>query len=59
MGKICINAYRSPKHTDEQGRKMIVCQLTKALCIAQRYCTNDNQYVVSENANRYCKNYNK
>lgn len=59
MNNICINAYKNSKHKDENGEQLVVCQKTGDICIAQRYCTNESKYIVSERANVYCKDYNK
>lgn len=55
----CTNAYKSSQVKDSLGNKYVVCQKTKKPCVAQRFCGELNDYIVSENANRVCKNYNK
>lgn len=55
----CCNAYRSSLNKDENGKKIIMCNKTKMHCTVQRYCNERQDYIVSENAEKYCKNYNK
>lgn len=59
MNTTCINAYRSSKVKDSLGNKYIVCQKTKKPCVAQRFCNEVRDYIVSERAERVCKNFNK
>lgn len=59
MTNVCINSYRSSGNKDESGKKIVMCQKTRKPCVAQRYCGEVQDYIVSENANRVCKNYNK
>ena len=57
MANLCVNAYKNAQNVDETGKKIILCQKTKQPCVAQRYCGEQNNYIVSENANKVCKNY--
>ena len=42
---------------DAQGNKRICCCLNNDICIAQRWCPEQNQYIVSEREKNICKNY--
>lgn len=57
MANLCINAYKSADKADENGKKIILCQKTKQPCVAQRYCGERKTYIISENADRVCRNY--
>lgn len=59
MTNICTNSYRSSGHKDETGKKIVMCLKTNKPCVAQRYCGDDKEYIVSENADRVCRYYNK
>lgn len=55
MNKPCQNQYSSSKNTDELGRKIVMCKKTRESCLAQRFCTELKRYIVSEQAEKYCK----
>lgn len=59
MTNICINSYTSSQNKDSLGNKVVMCQKTRKPCVAQRYCGDQRAYIVSENAVRVCKDYNK
>ena len=42
---------------DEQGNKRVCCCLNNDICIAQRWCPEQEKYIVSERAKKICKNY--
>ena len=42
---------------DENGYPYIYCKITNALCVAQRWCPEQHKHIISERANRICKNY--
>jgi hypothetical protein len=45
------------KYKDINGYSHIYCKLTKELCIAQRFCPEQDKYIISERAKNICKNY--
>ena len=55
----CINEkYKSgEEYKDTQGNRRICCRLDNNLCIAQRWCTKQKKYIISERAKDICKNY--
>lgn len=55
----CVNQYRkSGEETkDNNGNSYIFCKKTRGLCFAQRWCPEQNKYIISERANKVCKNY--
>jgi len=57
MAQICKNQYSSSNFKDETGKKFVMCQITKTPCTSQRFCSEVNKYIVSEKAEKYCKNY--
>ena len=59
MNTYCDNAGKKcgDEYKDENGKKFIICRKTGEKCIAQRYCGELQEYIVSEHANRYCKNF--
>lgn len=42
---------------DEQGNKRVCCQLSNDICIAQRWCPEQQKYIISERAKNICKDY--
>lgn len=55
----CKNVYTSSKFKDESGNKLLMCVYTKSPCTSQRYCGEEKAYIISEKADKFCKNYNK
>lgn len=51
--------YVSSKHKDGLGNKLIMCQINKTICTAQRYCGEKHEYIISERADKSCKYFNK
>lgn len=45
------------KYKDSNGQRYVCCRLTKELCCAQRWCPEQEKYIVSERAKNICKNY--
>ena len=45
------------QYKDAQGNRRVCCCLNNDVCIAQRWCPEQNQYIVSERAKNICKNY--
>ena len=43
---------------DVNGRAYVFCRLTNELCVAQRWCPEQQKYIVSERAINICKKYN-
>lgn len=44
---------------DENGYPYIYCRLTKELCIAQRWCPEQQKHIISERARNICKKYDE
>lgn len=42
---------------DTCGYPYIFCRITNKMCTAQRWCPEQEKYIVSERANKTCKNY--
>lgn len=55
----CINQMkkRDERFSDCNGNMRICCRLTKELCVAQRWCPEQEKYIISERAKNICKNY--
>lgn len=43
--------------TDNNGYSYIYCRKSQELCIAQRWCSEQEKYIISERANKTCRNY--
>ena len=55
----CKNQSRrsGDKSKDNNGYAYIFCRLNKEMCIAQRWCPEQQKYIVSERACKICKKY--
>lgn len=55
----CINQCRKTGEgtKDDNGKPYIFCKLTGELCVAQRWCPEQEKHIVSERAKNICKNY--
>ena len=42
---------------DDNGNSYVFCRLTQKLCVSQRWCPEQQKYIVSERAKSICKNY--
>lgn len=59
MATFCGNSYRSSKHKDNVGKKILMCGITKQECVAQRFCTEKDDYIISERVDKTCRNYKR
>jgi hypothetical protein len=55
----CINQCRKSDDTfkDGNGNPYVCCKITQNICLSQRWCTEQQKYIVSERAVTICKNY--
>lgn len=55
----CANQCRKSGNgtKDSDGNSYIFCKLSKAKCISQRWCPEQQKYIISERANLGCKNF--
>lgn len=52
--------FQGYKEVDEAtGKKFVYCYKNKCKCICQRFCTEQQEYIVSEQAKSYCKDFKK
>ena len=42
---------------DSDGHSYVFCKLSQKPCVSQRWCPEQQKYIVSERANSVCKNY--
>lgn len=45
------------QYADDNNQKYVCCKVTKELCVAQRWCPEQQKYIVSERAKNICKNF--
>lgn len=58
MNNICKHQGYSSKAKDtNKDLQYIYCFKHKEKCIGQRYCGKINKYIISENVNNYCRDY--
>lgn len=55
----CANQCRksSDKFKDSNGYQFVCCNISQDLCLSQRWCSEQQKYIVSEHADKLCKNY--
>lgn len=55
----CKNQYKKTGDSskDNNGNSYIFCRKTQQMCFAQRWCPEQKKYIISERANKICKNY--
>lgn len=42
---------------DEKGNKYIYCGKTNSICIGQRFCPDQQRYIISERVKNICRDY--
>ena len=57
IGSLCEFQSYKKEFKDEQKHKQIYCSKNQCLCNAQRYCTEQGKWLVSERAKYICKDF--
>lgn len=57
MVYLCRHQMSKSDVVDEKGNKYIYCRKTNGICIGQRFCPEQQRYIISERVKNICRDY--